>query len=309
MNLLRVWASGAYLDDWIYDMADEMGLLLWSEFEFTDASYPNVPRFIAEYEAEAYYNVRRINHHPSLALWAGGNELEAIQLAFFFGSEIMHDYQVIFEELLIKCVYANTKSISYIPSSTYNGYLSLDFDSVRPQTPRYKNTSGPHYYYADTDTYNYNAATLFDFNSYPTGRFANEFGFISMPSLQSWEQEAPPDQLFYPSDVVINHNRHTASGGSSTTQEAMSLAGIAQMTDAVKMYLPSPNLQDSRANFRYVNKIVKCSVKLTIPSAWCYSTQIIHADAMGHQIAYYRRGSGMPERQLGSLYWQLNDLW
>jgi beta-mannosidase len=30
--MLRVWSSGAYLPDWIYDMADEMGILLWSEF-------------------------------------------------------------------------------------------------------------------------------------------------------------------------------------------------------------------------------------------------------------------------------------
>lgn len=32
---------------------------------------------LANYEAEAHYNVRRVNHHPSLALWVGGNELEA----------------------------------------------------------------------------------------------------------------------------------------------------------------------------------------------------------------------------------------
>jgi beta-mannosidase len=27
------------------------------------------------------------------------------------------------------------------------------------------------------------------------------------------------------------------------------------------------------------------------------------------EIQFYRRGSGMPERQLGSLYWQLEDIW
>lgn len=83
MNLIRVWASGAYLDDWIYDIADEMGLLLWSELEFTSSPYPATPGFLEEYEAEAYYNVRRINHHPSLALWAGGNELEVVELGFW----------------------------------------------------------------------------------------------------------------------------------------------------------------------------------------------------------------------------------
>lgn len=37
--------------------------------------------------------------------------------------------------------------------------------------------------------------------------------------------------------------------------------------------------------------------------------QIIQTQTIVDQIAFYRRGSGMPERQLGSLYWQLNDLW
>lgn len=33
---------------------------------------------------------------------------------------------------------------------TYHGYLSLDFDSVRPQIPRYLNSSGPDAIYSDT---------------------------------------------------------------------------------------------------------------------------------------------------------------
>jgi hypothetical protein len=34
--------------------------------------------------------------------------------------------------------------------STYNGFLSLDFSSDMPEVPRYKNTSGPDYLYANT---------------------------------------------------------------------------------------------------------------------------------------------------------------
>lgn len=82
-NMFRVWSSGAYLDDFVYDIADEMGILLWSEFQFSDAEYPTDPHYLANYEDEAYYQVRRTSHHPSLALWAGGNELEQILLAFF----------------------------------------------------------------------------------------------------------------------------------------------------------------------------------------------------------------------------------
>ena len=71
-NMLRVWASGAYTPDFVYDMADQQGILMWSEFEFGDALYPVDQEFIDNVIEEVTYNVRRVNHHPSLALWAGG---------------------------------------------------------------------------------------------------------------------------------------------------------------------------------------------------------------------------------------------
>lgn len=39
-NMLRVWSSSIYLPDFMYDLADERGVLLWSEFQFSDALYP-----------------------------------------------------------------------------------------------------------------------------------------------------------------------------------------------------------------------------------------------------------------------------
>ena len=68
-NMLRVWASGAYSPDFIYDTADEMGILLWSEFEFGDALYPIDADFLANVREEAEYNVRRVNHHRMLTIW------------------------------------------------------------------------------------------------------------------------------------------------------------------------------------------------------------------------------------------------
>lgn len=62
-NMLRVWASGAYSPDFLYDLADEKGILLWSEFEFGDALYPVDQAFLDNVREEAEYNVRRVNHH------------------------------------------------------------------------------------------------------------------------------------------------------------------------------------------------------------------------------------------------------
>lgn len=297
-NMLRVWASGAYLPDFIYDIADEYGVLLWSEFQFSDALYPSDDEFLENVAAEVVYNVRRVNHHPSLALWAGGNELESLELplveeaapnrySFYVG-----EYEKLFISLILPLVYENTRSISYMPSSTNNGYLWVNMSAPVPMAERYNNiTSGE--YYSDTDHYNYDSSVAFDYGSYPVGRFANEFGYHSMPSLQTWEQAVDKDQLHFNSSTVMLRNHHYPPGGTETRNYENTSMGMGEMTTAVERYYPIPNKINSVANF----------------SAWCHATQIFQADMYKSEIQFYRRGSGMPERQLGSLYWQLEDIW
>lgn len=47
----------------MYDIADELGILLWSEFQFGDALYPVDREFLDNVREEANYQVRRVNHH------------------------------------------------------------------------------------------------------------------------------------------------------------------------------------------------------------------------------------------------------
>lgn len=46
MNMIRVWGGGLYQTDAFYDMADQMGLLIWQDFMFTDLSYPVNENFL-----------------------------------------------------------------------------------------------------------------------------------------------------------------------------------------------------------------------------------------------------------------------
>lgn len=146
-QMLRVWASGAYLPDFLYDLADEYGILLWSEFEFGDALYPVNEEFLANVREEAEYNVRRVNHHPSLAFWAGGNELENLELMTVNNTapeqfaRYQAEYETLFLKTLLPVVFENSRSISYAPSSTSNGYLELNFSLPIPIIERYYNTT------------------------------------------------------------------------------------------------------------------------------------------------------------------------
>ncbi|MFD1829391.1 glycoside hydrolase family 2 protein [Streptomyces desertarenae] len=74
MNLLRVWGGGIYETEDFYDVCDERGVLVWQDFPFACASYPEEEPLWSEVEAEARENVARLTPHPSLALWNGANE-------------------------------------------------------------------------------------------------------------------------------------------------------------------------------------------------------------------------------------------
>lgn len=144
-NMLRVWSSGAYAPDFMYDLADEKGLLLWSEFEFGCALYPVDKDFLENVRQEADYQVRRINHHPSLTFWAGGNELENLELPLVKQAapneypRYLHEYETLFLNTLLPAVYGNSRSISYQPSSTSNGWLVLNHSAPMPMIQRYNN--------------------------------------------------------------------------------------------------------------------------------------------------------------------------
>ncbi|MGW5124698.1 glycoside hydrolase family 2 protein [Streptomyces sp. NPDC004069] len=74
VDLVRVWGGGIYESGDFYDACDELGLLVWQDFPFACAAYPEEQPLRGEVEAEARENVVRLMPHPSLALWNGNNE-------------------------------------------------------------------------------------------------------------------------------------------------------------------------------------------------------------------------------------------
>lgn len=235
----------------------------------------------------------------SLALWAGGNELENLELGILVNQtapeqlpKYTAEYEKLFLDVLLPAVFGNSKSISYAPSSTSNGWASLNFSNPIPIVERYFNLT-PGSIYGETDFYNYNPVVLYNDSALPVGRFSNEFGYHSMPSVQSWRSQISERDLSFNSSTVFLRDHHFPPGSLNTSNYDNSSIGQAQMTESVEMWYPTPYKTDSVANF----------------SAWCHATQIFQADLYKFEIEFYRRGSGLPERQLGSLYWQLEDIW
>lgn len=74
VDLVRIWGGGIYEDEAFYDVCDELGLMVWQDFLFACAAYPEEQPLRGEVEAEARDNVVRLMPHPSLVLWNGNNE-------------------------------------------------------------------------------------------------------------------------------------------------------------------------------------------------------------------------------------------
>jgi beta-mannosidase len=74
VNAIRVWGGGIYESDYFYDLCDELGIIVWQDFLFACAAYPETPAMFAEVEEEAHQAITRLSTHPSLVMWCGGNE-------------------------------------------------------------------------------------------------------------------------------------------------------------------------------------------------------------------------------------------
>ena len=76
MNSLRFWGGGYYEEDELFDICDELGLCVWLDFKFSCTTYPAFDAaFLANVAAEARDNLKRLRHHPSIAVWCGNNEI------------------------------------------------------------------------------------------------------------------------------------------------------------------------------------------------------------------------------------------
>ncbi|KZV60846.1 glycoside hydrolase family 2 protein [Peniophora sp. CONT] len=302
-NMLRVWGGGAYqpsttnaaitpvypphaTDTYsFYAFCDELGILAWSEFIFSDDLYPIDDWLLSSIKTEVQQNVRRVNKHPSVAQWAGGNEIEGIVTTVNQtvpnGNIALDEYVALFQDFLWAVAYGETKSVPYTDCSTTHGVLSID-----PLIIRFNNAT-PGEIYGNGERYNYDASQAFNLSTFPVTRYH------SMPSFYSWEQVLEsPDDFSFNSTVVMSRDHHPPAGNLSFPNPNAP-QGQAQMTQGVELWMPSPDTGDANGTF----------------AAWAWSTQVFQAMTMDAQIAWYRRGAGLGENNLGSLVWQLNDIW
>ncbi len=261
MNMLRVWGGGIYEDDRFYDLCDELGIMVWQDFMFAGAHYPVTEGFLENVRLEAVDNIRRIRHHPCLALWCGNNEMEWFLAR---GWEPSHDeerkvqYVDLFYELLPSIVAEEDKATPYWSSSPASGEPFKD--------PNGQCEGDGHYWEV------WHGRAPFTAYRQQFFRFMSEFGFQSLPSMNTIAGFAEPKDWNIVSYVMEAHQKSYIGNG----QIIDDMMRVFRLPDEFPMLV--------------------------------YVSQVLQAEAIRYGVEHWRRHRN-GNRCMGTLYWQLDDCW
>ncbi|MGL4238399.1 beta-mannosidase [Tabrizicola sp.] len=210
MNMIRVWGGGRYEPDWFYDLCDELGLMVWQDFMFACNLYPSTVDFISSVRIEVLEQVRRLHHHPCIALWCGDNELIGA-LTWFPESRKDRDRYLVNYDRLNRAIEMQAKqgdpSANWWPSSPSPGPMSFG-------DAWHDDSSGDMHFWSV-----WHEGRDFDHYRDVSPRFCSEFGFQSYPSMSVIRRFADPKDWNIASPVMESHQKN--AGGNARIAETM----------------------------------------------------------------------------------------
>lgn len=272
MNMLRVWGGGIYEHDKFYDTCDHLGLLVWQDFMFACAIYPEYnPAFVTEVKAEARYQVCRLRSHPCMSLWCGNNE-----------NQWLHDVRsgwdnpgtyvpgaLYYNQILPQAVAEYDGQIPYWPGSPFGGNDHNSMDDGDRHNWQVWHGGKSRRFGEEPQTDRSPEGVSFQHYTEDTGRFISEFGMHAAPVLETLRRNIPADQLYYHSPSMDHHNKDNPKNKGDNLMQ--SVTG-----------LPSD-----------LNEYIDMSM-------------LAQAEGLKFGIEHFRRRK---PHCSGTLFWQLNDCW
>ena len=116
INLLRVWAGGYYESGDFYEWCDKLGILVWQDFMFDIAYYPDRQWFTDSVKAEAISIIKQLRNHACIAVWCGNNNIDSLHQNAKLGKGRKFYGKSIFHELLPKLVHELDPDRPYVPT-------------------------------------------------------------------------------------------------------------------------------------------------------------------------------------------------
>jgi len=286
MNMLRIWGGGYYQSDDFFEIADELGLMVWHDFMF-GGGMP--PAYDAEFRAsvvmEARDNIRRLRHHPSLVLWCGNNEEEVswknwgngkalYEADPQFAAQVWQGYVDLFGHDLRQVVAEEGLGVPYWSSSPGN-----DLDDLANIEHR-----GLYHFW---DVWGGPAHPVEHYLTV-TPRFMAEFGLQAWPSMRTVASFAKPEERTVDHPVIRAHQKFMAGAGAERLMEG------------------AEQLLAEGGNGRIMKYIERAFGTPRTFDDYVYLSQVMQAEGIALAALHHR--ASMPWT-MGTLYWQLNDVW
>ena len=212
-NTLRVWGGGIYEPDEFYELCDKKGLLVWQDFMFACSMYPGDTDFLKSVEKEVSYQIKRLKHHASIALWCGNNEIGVAWHNWGWKenlpSEVWEkDYNQLFHKLIPDIIAKNDSYRFYWPTSP--GF------TIELPSEGQKYISGDNHYWGV-----WHSGEPFEAFKKNTGRFMSEYGMQSFPNIETIEKFCSPNELDKDSKTINSHQK--ASLGNKNLDKYLNL--------------------------------------------------------------------------------------
>lgn len=188
VNCLRIWGGGLIEREEFYDLCDENGILLWQEFIQSSSGIENEPSsdpaFLKLMEEEAAVIIPRKKHHPSLAVWGGGNELSG-----------PNDSMISMDEPVIRVLNEQVKKYDpgryFLESSPTGRLFNNTLENIEKDPLGLHDVHGPWEHQGLKKQYTlYNAGTSL---------LSSEFGVEGMTNIDALYKNIAPEHLWPPS--------------------------------------------------------------------------------------------------------------
>jgi len=196
-NMFRIWGGGIYEDPLFYRLCDEYGIMVWQDFMFACAPYPDDDsEFMLEVKKEAEVIVKELRNHSSLVLWSGNNENQWIHHDGAWGGKKVRLYgSVIYDELLPKLCKTLDPTRPYWPSSPYGG-----------KDPNCEEEGDRHAWQVTLQSKDPYERVNYKRYAVDRGKFITEFGYLAPPVKESLLEFTPQKELYVNSPIWKYHN-------------------------------------------------------------------------------------------------------
>jgi len=194
-NMFRVNGVGIYEDPLFYQLCDEYGIMIWQDFTFACAPYPDDDsEFMLEVRKEVEVIVKELRNHPCVVLWCGNNENQvAHYIGYWGGKNVPLRGMIIYDKLLPEVCEKLDPTRPYWPSSPYGG--------ENPGSEEEGDThTGP------PDGINYKDYAL------SRGKFITEFYYLAPSVKESLLEFIPRKELYIDSPSWKYHNNTLEKG-------------------------------------------------------------------------------------------------